>query len=135
LDNLLTLLSLQEQNLQKEIDDETSAFSEGSKEINKDLHIMAAHLHRYKSELGRLGSILFEIMTRRVKMNGFVSRKTADQDIDRGNDSSSVEEPDRERIRIEQLKLQLEAITDFSDEMGRKVQNILTLVWDYLGRG
>ncbi|KEZ44077.1 hypothetical protein SAPIO_CDS3828 [Scedosporium apiospermum] len=115
-----------EKHLQREIANETSAFSDGSKDMNKALHIMAAHLHRYKSELGRLGFILSDLLSHRLDMDGDDYASGDGDDVD-GSSSSGVTESEKEKIRIEQLQSQLKAITDFSDEMERKVQNILTL--------
>jgi len=95
--------------------------------MNKALHIMAAHLHRYKSELGRLGFILSDLLSHRLDMDGDDYASGDGDDVD-GSSSSGVTESEKEKIRIEQLQSQLKAITDFSDEMERKVQNILTLV-------
>lgn len=76
---------------------------------------MAAHLHRYKSELHRVEFILQEL-----------SSMSSDASLP-GTDNVKATS-DTDRPKVGQLKSQLSAITSFSDELERKVQNILTLV-------
>ncbi|KAF5004451.1 hypothetical protein FDECE_9053 [Fusarium decemcellulare] len=98
-------LVMHEKSLQQVIADETSAFSTLSKDINKHLHIMAAHLHRYNSELNRLQYILEEIMKEQIC-----------EPTDPGG-----------HTRLVQLMSKSNVIRNFCDELERKVQNILTL--------
>lgn len=77
---------------------------------------MAAHLHRYKSELHRVESILSEL-----RSSKFDTLDATGEDISR-----TVEHQDN--LKIEQLISQLASIISFSNELERKVQNILTLV-------
>ncbi|RMJ08928.1 hypothetical protein CDV36_011464 [Fusarium kuroshium] len=64
---------------------------------------MAAHLHRYKTELQRVDLVL-----------------------------SDLRKYHRELQKIEQLASQLAATSSFSDEMERKVQNILALLFNQI---
>lgn len=86
------------------------------------LHTMAAHLHRYKTELNRIGLILSDLRTHRQDMT-----HTPSPDGDEPDDHFSPT-VDREAQRIEQLASLLTAISTFSDEMEKKIQNILALV-------
>jgi hypothetical protein len=101
-----------------EIANETSAFSDGSKDINTSLHIMAAHLHRYKSELQRVEFILSELLSSKFDTTSAAGEGAA----------ASTSATDRDSLKGEQLISQFNAIVSFADEMERKVQNILTLV-------
>lgn len=83
-----------------------------SKALNAALHSMAAHLHRYKTELQRIELVLSDLRKYRPE--------TLDKD--------SQQMFDREQQKIEQLATQLNAIMSFSDEMEKNVQNTLALV-------
>jgi hypothetical protein len=76
---------------------------------------MAAHLHRYKSELNRIETVLSELQP-----PVFDAAPSTDQ---RSPSGDNMEGP-----KVLQLISQLSAIISFSDELERKVQNILTLV-------
>lgn len=115
-----TFFRLQEKQLQQEIANETSAFSERSKDINTALHIMAAHLHRYRSELQRVDFILTELLS-----SHFDTQLGTRIDPALPGPSAS---PENDRLKVEQLISQLKAITVFAGEMESKIQNILTLV-------
>ncbi|KAH6892444.1 hypothetical protein B0T10DRAFT_605179 [Thelonectria olida] len=108
--------------LQQDISNETENFIDDSKTLNVSLHIMAAHLHRYKTELRRIGMVLSDRRTHREAMtDSSGSEETKENE-------SSFPEIDRELQKIEQLDSQLTAMSNFSDEVEKKVQNILALV-------
>lgn len=115
-------LVMHEKQLQKEIAAQTSAFSDESKDINTALHIMAAHLHRYKSELHRVESILSELRSPKFDA-GSLKGEGGDSTMTEGN---------MENHKVQQLMSQLSAITSFSDELERKIQNILTLLFNQI---
>ena len=94
-----------EKRLQEDIDDESAA-NTFYNEISKALHAMAAHIHRYGTELGSLEDTSSEVM--RVFATD-------------GRDSASL-------VGIEQAKSQLKATNAFVREQEKKVQNILALV-------
>ncbi|KAI1635373.1 hypothetical protein F4809DRAFT_614503 [Biscogniauxia mediterranea] len=106
-------LVIHEKSLQEVIAQDSSAFSADSKNINKHLHTMAAHLHRYNSELNRLHYILDEIKN---------------QEIYR------PPEKDKEEVlsQLNQLVSKSNVIRSFSEELERKVQNILTLLFNQI---
>ncbi|KPM45601.1 hypothetical protein AK830_g984 [Neonectria ditissima] len=112
-------LVMHEKQLQLEIATQSSAFSDASKDINTALHIMAAHLHRYKSELHRVEFILSEIRSPKFSPSGT-------------NSAMSTEDGERESLKSEQLMSQLNAIISFADEMERKIQNVLTLLFNQI---
>ncbi|KAJ4117534.1 hypothetical protein NW768_010897 [Fusarium equiseti] len=113
-----------EKKLQEEIAKETQGFIDTSKGLNVALHTMAAHLHRYKTELNRIGLILSDLRTHRQDMTCTPAPDGIDQAF-----SPTV---DREAQRIEQLASLLTAISTFSDEMEKKVQNILALLFNQI---
>lgn len=78
---------------------------------------MAAHLHRYKSELDRVECILSELQSPK-----FDTLDTAGKAIARTTGEH------QDSLKIEQLMTQLKVIMSFSNELERKVHNILTLV-------
>jgi hypothetical protein len=52
--------------------------------INKSLHIMAAHLHRYRFEISRVEDVLTELSSRYEKYFSFVdSKDDVDESVDR----------------------------------------------------
>ena len=78
---------------------------------------MAAHLHRYKSELHRVECILSELNSPKFETFDIV-----------GEDTYRRVGEHQDSLKLEQLMTQLSAIMSFSNELERKVQNILTLV-------
>ncbi|KAF6817729.1 hypothetical protein CPLU01_13504 [Colletotrichum plurivorum] len=111
-------LVMHEKQLQNETAADTSAFSLRSKDINTSLHTMAAHLHRYKSELHRVDSILRELQSAKFSTGDEV-----------GNAESNMPQ---DSLKIDHLMSQLNAIRSFSDELERKVQNILALLFNQI---
>ena len=71
---------------------------------------MAAHLHRYHSELRRLRYILKEVIEKGIWRVP-------------GKDEVTIQS-----VGLEQLLSKSNAVESFCDELERKVQNILTLV-------
>ncbi|KAH7174301.1 uncharacterized protein B0J16DRAFT_323763 [Fusarium flagelliforme] len=104
-----------EKKLQEEIAKETQGFIDTSKGLNVALHTMAAHLHRYKTELNRIGLILSDLRTHRQDMT-YIPQPTEDKTVEHDHMSTV----DREAQRIEQLASLLTAISTFSDEMEKK---------------
>jgi nitrate/nitrite-specific signal transduction histidine kinase len=84
---------------------------------------MAAHLHRYGTELSRFEDITMELESLYDKLKPAVGGKT---------------EPSEDKYRIDtlneisQLLSQTRAIKYFRNELEKKIQNILALVWEYL---
>ncbi|TAQ87716.1 hypothetical protein B7494_g3948 [Chlorociboria aeruginascens] len=117
-----------EEILQKEIADEKSNFLNTSKGLSLPLHIMAAHLHRYKTELQRTEFILSDLLTHRPDM--MTSNGPSGGDDALGSSISlSI---DREREKLEQLASKLKVISSFSNEIERKLQNILALLFNQI---
>lgn len=77
---------------------------------------MAAHLHRYKSELHRVENILLELHLSKFDLSV------------EGSEGKTNTANQQDGLKIDQLLAQLGSINGFSDEIERKVQNILTLV-------
>jgi hypothetical protein len=79
-------------------------------ELNKALHAMAAHLHRYLSELKSLEETLSDI-------GGYY-------------ESTGLQGPQNPTIEnsIWQIASQLQPIKHFASELEKKLQNILALV-------
>lgn len=94
-----------EKRLQEDIDD-GSAANAFYNEISKALHAMAAHVHRYGTELDSLEDASTEL-TRVFAIDG--------------RDSTSL-------VGIEQAKSQLKATNAFVREQEKKIQNVLALV-------
>lgn len=83
---------------------------------------MAAHLHRYRSELSRLEDILDELAPSHDK-----AMPATNKEFDReGQNRSST--ATRIHQSYEQIRSQFKAISGFHEELGRKIQNILALV-------
>ena len=83
---------------------------------------MAAHLHRYKTELNSIGLLLSDLRTRRRDMTHISTRN---QDDPVCSESSTT--IDHEAQRIERLASSLTATSNYCDELEKKVQNILAL--------
>jgi hypothetical protein len=90
---------------------------------------MAAHLHRYSSELGRLEFIVSELLSRYPEMSRTgATAVNGDSNSDSKSTLSAFSQSDTEELQLHQLMSQLKAIRSFGEELERKVQNILTLV-------
>ena len=119
--------------LQREIANETEGFLNTSKALNAALHTMAAHLYHYKTELQRIEMVLSDLRKYRKEMTYKPKPKRRDgedrkQEDEKEEDEEDFPPIDRELQKIEQLASQLTAISSVSDEMEKKVQNILALV-------
>jgi|ERR1700733_8919200 hypothetical protein len=92
--------------------------SDLNNEINKALHTMTAHLHRYGSELGWLEDIIAGISDHHS-----VFMEESNHDLDQTKAA-------RERITlgIAQTASQLKAVNSFRTELESKTRNILALV-------
>ncbi|UPL00261.1 hypothetical protein LCI18_011195 [Fusarium solani-melongenae] len=139
--NALLLFNLElvdhERILQREIANETEGFLNTSKVLNAALHTMAAHLYRYKTELQRVDMVLSDLREYRKEMTYKPKPKRGDRGDrkqEEENEENQEEFPpiDRELQKIEQLALRLTAISNISDEMEKKVQNILALLFNQI---
>jgi uncharacterized phage infection (PIP) family protein YhgE len=83
--------------------------------LNKALHAMAAHLHRYASELNSLVEILSDIENYHKTIHAL--------DIDH-----DVFQAQRVENGLRQIASQLQPVKDFEAELEKKLQNILALV-------
>ncbi|KAI8711948.1 hypothetical protein NCS52_01459900 [Fusarium sp. LHS14.1] len=125
-------------NLQELISNETEGFINTSKVLNAALHSMAAHLHRYKTELQRTGLVLSDLRRYRGEMTYKPNPKPRDreeygkQEDEKEDDDEASPPIDRELQKIEHLASKLAAISSSVDEMERKVQNILALLFNQI---
>src|SRR5438034_3481508 len=87
--------------------------------INKALHIMAAHLHRYNSELERLETVLQELLSHHAKP------LHTESDDDEDDNSESTRAWCSPTVALRQLLSQLRAIRAFDKELEGKIENIL----------
>lgn len=127
----------QERMLQREIANETEGFLNASKVLNAALHAMAAHLYHYKTELQRLEMVLSDLRKHRTEMTykpRLKRRDGEDRKQEEKNEEDQEEFPpiDRELQKIEQLASRLAVISSVSDEMEKKVQNILALLFNQI---
>ncbi|KAM6511818.1 hypothetical protein FALCPG4_016810 [Fusarium falciforme] len=123
--------------LQREIANETEGFLNTSKVLNAALHAMAAHLYRYKTELQRVDMVLSDLRKHRKEMTYKPRPKRRDREDrkqEEENEENQEEFPpiDRELQKIEQLASRLTAISNISDEMEKKLQNILALLFNQI---
>jgi hypothetical protein len=88
--------------------------------LNKTLHTMTAHLHRYGSELGRFADIVEHV---KQQYEDFYSNTRRDEATASGPLSKQ-----RTISAITQIKSQLQDVDTFRQELGHKTQNILALV-------
>jgi len=95
--------------------------------INKALHIMAAHLHRYSSELERLENVVLDIIRCHDKLYCLV-------DLTENSRSSNEQDQGwvRGKLAYEQILSQLRAIRAFGKELERKIENILALLFNQI---
>lgn len=126
-----------ERMLQREIANETEGFLNASKVLNAALHAMAAHLYHYKTELQRLEMVLSDLRKHRTEMTykpRLKRRDGEDRKQEEKNEEDQEEFPpiDRELQKIEQLASRLAVISSVSDEMEKKVQNILALLFNQI---
>lgn len=91
--------------------------------INKALHIMAAHLHRYSSELERLENILREFLSWHESLSSLIELNEGDEALE-----THIQTWRCAKRAYEQILSQLRAIRAFGREIERKIENILALV-------
>ncbi|KAH0536480.1 hypothetical protein FGG08_006661 [Glutinoglossum americanum] len=112
-----------EKRLQEEMDTLNSLTSSDlSTGINKALHVMAAHLHRYGSELGRIEDIVLELSSRHERSISLVDM------ADNERTASVAHEWNRAKLGFEQIISHLRAVRNFGKELESKIKNILALV-------
>jgi hypothetical protein len=85
-------------------------------DINKALHSIAAHLHRYLSELKSLQSIAIDLLSQHEYIH---------EGQDCNSDKDNFEHTSRS---YNQVLSQIEGAHDFTQELEKKTQNILNLV-------
>jgi hypothetical protein len=88
-------------------------------EINKALHTMTAHLHRYGSELGWLQDIVSDISAHHASYH---EDRTAHREV------VKISAGGRVSLGLRQVGSQLKAVTSFRQELENKTRNILALV-------
>ncbi|KAJ9295775.1 hypothetical protein DTO271G3_5798 [Paecilomyces variotii] len=86
-------------------------------DINRALHSIAAHLHRYLSELKSSQGIVVDLST---YYESIYTSETADSDL------GSFEQASR---GLSQVSSQIEALRDFAEELEKKIKNILALLF------
>jgi len=87
-------------------------------EMNRELHIMTAHLHRYGSELGWFEDIVADISTYHKRF--FLGQLDDIKELESAGQRLSV--------GIAQVASQLKAVNCFRQELENKTRNILALV-------
>jgi len=102
---------LQEKRLQEEMDSEQNT-TESVSTINRALHSIAAHLHRYRSELNSVEGIIAGLSTHYT----ILCERGAEGDAGKASRGFS------------QVLTQMQATNYFTQELEKKVQNILALV-------
>jgi hypothetical protein len=95
-------------------------------ELIKALHAMAAHLHRYASELNSLEEILSGISK---------YHKDTHSDDDTQNNFPNEFQFKRIENGLQQVMSQLQPVKHFEEELEKKLQNILALVSLTRGNG
>ncbi|RTE78478.1 hypothetical protein BHE90_007044 [Fusarium euwallaceae] len=125
----------QEMTIQNEIANQTEGFLNTSKALNAALHAMAAHLHRYKTDLQRIDLILSDLRKHRRQMTYEPRPKQRDEGKQEDEEEEGEEgfsPTDRELEKIEQLASYLKIICCSADEAERKIQNILALLFNQI---
>ncbi|EEU41715.1 uncharacterized protein NECHADRAFT_87705 [Fusarium vanettenii 77-13-4] len=126
-----------ERTIQKDIANATEEFVNTSKVLNATLHAMAAHLYRYKTELKRVEMVLSDLRKYRKEMTYTPKPKRRDgeerkQEEEKEEGEDEFPPIDRELEKIGQLASQLTVISSMADEMEKKVQNILALLFNQI---
>src|SRR5947207_8285550 len=93
--------------------------SDFTNEINKALHTMAAHLHRYGSELGGLERTVQDIRDCCERFRSLQPPNALQTDCDTQENST---------LSFSQVISQLRAMNSFRRELEHKTTNILALV-------
>ena len=113
--------------------DNYEAYSKFHEDLNKVLHAMASHLHRYASEISSLEETLTEITAHHKRFTA----RMADRHPPDGNDNPEKQttsyEQDTSHIQriedgLQQVALQLSPIKHFEQEIEKKLDTIMALV-------
>ncbi|KAF8540428.1 hypothetical protein BDD12DRAFT_28619 [Trichophaea hybrida] len=107
-----------ETKLQEEMESTAITSNDFYGEINKALHAMAAHLHRYRSELGSLEDTIEDISMHHKEFHECDDRTHSDQS--------------RIALGFSQVKSQVKSVNSFSKELENKIQNILALLFNQI---
>lgn len=105
-----------ESKLQSELDNGQTTPETVMTKLNRELHSIAAHLHRYLSELRSLREIVVDLLVHYKSIHA--------PEIERGN----LEDFEQASSGFRQVLSQIEASQDFATELEKKTQNILALV-------
>ena len=109
------------------------AYSKFHEDLNKILHAMASHLHRYASEISSLEETLTEVTAHHKRFTA----KMADRHPPDGSDSpekqnsshkSDTSHNQRIQDGLQQVALQLSPIKHFEQEIEKKLETIMALV-------
>lgn len=106
--------------VQNELESTSQATPAFNNEINKALHCMVAHLHRYGSELESLGDALDHIQKQHAE---FFAMEPA-----RVNGVPAFLPSERVALCLAQIKSQIQSAKVLRRELESKVGNILNLV-------
>jgi hypothetical protein len=109
-------LIIYELNLQTELSGQHTTPEQVFADLNRALHSVAAHLHRYLSELKSLQGILIDLSAHYEFLH---TNEIASEDLD------SYEHASR---GFSQILSQVESLYDFATELEKKIQNNLALV-------
>jgi chromosome segregation ATPase len=104
---------VQEKDLQQELDNEKDSTNFYAT-LNRALHSIAAHLHRYRSELNSLEAVIVDIGCQLTELRHL---------------HESTEDSNRQIAHgLDQTASQVKATNDFCQELEKKLSNILALV-------
>lgn len=110
---VVTANATQEEALQRELDSDNDSTNFFAK-LDRALHAIAAHLQRYRSELNSLGATITNISELLAEKHDIhVEADAANRRVAHG---------------LAQTASQVEATSDFSQELEKKLGNILALV-------
>jgi hypothetical protein len=94
------------------MDDFTASQPDFNNEVNKALHTMTAHVHRFRSEIAMLEEILADIIQHRQTFF----------------DLCDETPPERVTLGLSQVGFQLSGVSNLRQEVENKTRNILALV-------
>ncbi|KAJ9620743.1 hypothetical protein H2204_012153 [Knufia peltigerae] len=113
-----------EKSLQNQMDNNLESQREDfNNNLNKTLHTMTAHLHRYGSELGRLADIFDHVGQEVVELYDHTGKGTRDDALQARLRQHTV-------LAMAQTRSQLQDINVFRQELEHKTQNILALLFN-----
>lgn len=113
-------MKIQDMKVQNELESTTQATPAFNNEINKALHCMVAHLHRYGSELESLGDALDHVQQQHAEF--------FKMEPPRVNGIPAYLPSERVTICLAQIKSQIQSAKVLRQELESKVGNILNLV-------